>query len=491
METSYFSRLIIAKLSFLLVLFSLSSLASVPTYIEKLNYFSVDGDSIVYQGKLYFPGRDEAHGTELWVYDKKTGQAELVADTVEGTGSLAPRKFIEYKGKLYFESSSNGLYSLDGKTQQITEFKDTWGRSFRILNTPKLMVYNGKLYFFTYSGLHSLDGDTNTITGVASFDRHNCHMMSCDVVFYDDKLFFVSKIPNTSNGSQYGNLELYSFDSKTNTGQLIADIRPGKEHSSIQKLTVFRNKLYFAANDGVHGIELWSHDSKTGQTAMVADINPGALSGGFGGGTTSIYDGDLYFSARDEAHGTELWKLEGDTGNVTLVADIIPGEGSGSPNHFAIHNGKLYFSAEYYSGNRNDFLHSFSSKTNTVSRAQANAPTKDQYVQMMQSINGLLYVTSRGSRPTTFGWYEGVWAYNDVTDSMTEIHTNGRKTSSATGGTFYRSWFTDYLGSIFYGATDKYRNSDTGTHKRITGFYQVDLTVNSASPLIPEMTSDL
>ncbi|WP_211270621.1 hypothetical protein, partial [Pseudoalteromonas luteoviolacea] len=256
-------------------------------------------------------------------------------------------------------------------------------------------------------------------------------------------------------------------------------------------------KAVHSANDGIHGQELWVHDDKTGITSMVTDLSPGA-SGGLnvfrqpwhGMSSMAIYDGDLYFSGKNALYGEELWKLEGTTEEVTLVADILPGADSGSPHNFTVHNGKLYFSAEHNSVIKYEYLHSYSSKTNQVSKTQINYWNKDKYVHKMESINGTLYVTSRGSRITERGWFEGVFAYDDKTDVMTEIHTNGRKTSSASGGTFGRSWFTYYLGSIFYTAYDRYQNRYTQENKIISGYYEIDLATQTSRPLIAEIVTD-
>jgi len=64
-------------------------------------------------------------------------------------------------------------------------------------------------------------------------------------------------------------------------GRLVADIYPGKSPSSPRYFQVYKNALYFSADDGVHGRELWrtSHDfvqQDQFATELVKDIFPGS-----------------------------------------------------------------------------------------------------------------------------------------------------------------------------------------------------------------------
>ncbi len=78
--------------------------------------------------------------------------------------------------------------------------------------------------------------------------------------------------------------------------------------------------LFFAANDGSHGIELWKSDGTSAGTALVSDIRPGSA-------TSAIYDltnvaGMLFFRANDGSHGAELWKSNGSSTGTTAAAPV-------------------------------------------------------------------------------------------------------------------------------------------------------------------------
>src|SRR5258706_82727 len=65
-----------------------------------------------------------------------------------------------------------------------------------------------------------------------------------------------------------------------------------------------QGRLFFTADDGVHGDELWASDGTTDGTAMVADLNP---SGGSYPHAIVNVGGVLYLAADDGTSGTQLW----------------------------------------------------------------------------------------------------------------------------------------------------------------------------------------
>src|SRR5262245_5965790 len=71
-------------------------------------------------------------------------------------------------------------------------------------------------------------------------------------------------------------------DRSVPSATLVQDVNPGTANGFTpynnggfaSYLTDVNGELYFAANDGVHGVELWKSDGTPGNTLMVADINP-------------------------------------------------------------------------------------------------------------------------------------------------------------------------------------------------------------------------
>src|SRR5690242_15424726 len=87
----------------------------------------------------------------------------------------------------------------------------------------------------------------------------------------------------------------------------IKDIRPGEGASRPVYLQSFRGALFFAADDGMHGVELWKSDGSAAGTTLVKDLRPGA-SHALPSYLTE-FQGSVWFAATDGAQGMELWRF--------------------------------------------------------------------------------------------------------------------------------------------------------------------------------------
>jgi ELWxxDGT repeat protein len=262
-----------------------------------------------YGGSLYYRASNfSTVGTELWKFN---GTTQTPIDLRSGPGDSYPQQFIQYNGQLYFKSGGSPgpgdeLWRTDGTTTEKAATINPQGSS-----PQNFAVHDSKLYFAANDGVH-------------------------------------------------GN-ELWRFDSAAGpngTATPAADIVPGGQYSSSNPggLASYNGKLYFAANDGVHGNELWSFDG-TNPPTMVAEINP---TGDPGNGDTflmdsspehlTVFGGKLYFSAIDGTgpgdHGRELWQYDSTTDKATLVADIYPGQYGSEVGELTVYKNQLYFTAD-------------------------------------------------------------------------------------------------------------------------------------------------
>jgi ELWxxDGT repeat protein len=103
--------------------------------------------------------------------------------------------------------------------------------------------------------------------------------------------------------------------------QLVTDINPQGASSDPTDLTQVGNEVFFAADDGVHGVELWKSDGTAAGTTMVKDIRPGAK--GSGPTWLTAVGHELFFVANDGKHRTQVWKSDGTEAGTVRVSNIV------------------------------------------------------------------------------------------------------------------------------------------------------------------------
>ncbi|HEX5747571.1 MAG TPA: ELWxxDGT repeat protein [Archangium sp.] len=110
---------------------------------------------------------------------------------------------------------------------------------------------------------------------------------------------------------------------------LVRDINPGPANGFVLFPRDVEGRLFFGANDGVHGQELWKSDGTEAGTVLVKDINPGPDSSivdpDINGIGSASFRGEYYFPAGTPDTGLELWKSDGTEAGTVLVKDIRPG----------------------------------------------------------------------------------------------------------------------------------------------------------------------
>ncbi|XXF81421.1 hypothetical protein P2318_17195 [Myxococcaceae bacterium GXIMD 01537] len=117
---------------------------------------------------------------------------------------------------------------------------------------------------------------------------------------------------------------------------LVEDSAEGPASSSPRNLLDADGRLFYSADDGVHGREPWRSEGTRATTRLIKDIVPGAA-----GSSPSEYvevHGRAYFSVRNE-----LWKSDGTGGGTSRVATFPE---NSRPSVLLDFHGKLLFAVD-------------------------------------------------------------------------------------------------------------------------------------------------
>ena len=154
------------------------------------------------------------------------------------------------------------------------------------------------------------------------------------------KLFFTAATTTSVTTSPPG---LFVTDGTT--------VTPLPDAVGSAQAAAFNGKLYFqgGSSDPVHGAELWVSDGTAAGTHLAADIDtqpgPGGTNLSSNPTGLTVFNGALYFAANDGIHGNELWKFDGTT--ASLVKDIDPvGTNLHNPANLTVAGNHLFFTAD-------------------------------------------------------------------------------------------------------------------------------------------------
>ena len=310
------------------------------TTADGLPLFGPPAQAAVLSGVAYFAANDGTHVNALWKSDGTATGTVLVKD-IEGGGVTG--NLTASNGLLYFSASDSA------------HGNEVWVSNGTTAGTHLLLDINpgrspSPIGFPVFGGLPN-NSDPSQFTTVG-------------------KLTFF-----TANDGVHGQ-ELWVTDGKAADTHMVRDINPSNDGpfsngEAPGDLTAYKGRLYFTADDGVHGNELWTSDGSAAGTHLVKDINPGSagssspslpLPSPIQSSRLVVSGGRLYFAADDGVHGNELWASDGTAAGTHLVKDIYPGSSpivlpspgfpaapttpsSSDPSWLTDVNGKLYFTA--------------------------------------------------------------------------------------------------------------------------------------------------
>ena len=303
----------------------------------------------VWGNKIIFTANDGIHGYEPWISDGTPGNTRMITDiktnnpNFPSVDSSEPRYFIVFKDKVYFQADTWGgrqLFVIDGTNEATTMLTKTGNGG----SEPSGFIeYNGKLYFTcqkSYTSAPQLWVTDGTVDGTYEFKEiENGYVSTYSEIVYKNKLYFSGFVDSLG-------WELWVSDGTNSGTQLFKDINVTEGiGSSPRGFTIFKDQLYFIANDGIHGNELWCTNGDS--TYLVKDIFLDG--GGLDYSELYVFRNKLFFVARQNVNvlNSQLWVSNG---TADSIIEILSNDGKEIEyaNSFIEWKGKIVFVAGEY-----------------------------------------------------------------------------------------------------------------------------------------------
>lgn len=283
-------------------------------------------------------------GKEPWRSDGTAAGTYPLGDLKPGPGdSYAPESPLRLGGPIVFGTNAEGAWKTDGTVAGTTLLRE--------LADYYYPVRVGTRIVFMGSAASPRDRELWVTDGTPAGTRL---LKNIDPVG--------SSSPRFWGPEPIGGLALFQADDGTNgyelwrsdgtrTGTvLVKDINstsPGASSSEGTGYnTVVGSRLYFIADDGVHGEEIWRTDGTAAGTRLVRDIRQGSASSDPVIGDGSTIGGVTYFSADLPATGREIWRTDGTRTGTRLVSDLRPGADGSDPYDLIAFGGRLIIAAD-------------------------------------------------------------------------------------------------------------------------------------------------
>ncbi|MEQ1845256.1 MAG: ELWxxDGT repeat protein, partial [Nitrospira sp.] len=263
-------------------------------------------------GTVYFTAYRPDLGRELWKSDGTNGGTVLVKDIVAGSGSSNPEHLTNVNGTLFFtaETAATGreLWKSDGTaagTVLVKDIKPGTGYGISHLLHDLFINVNGTLFFTADNGVNGVElwKSNGTAAGTVMVKDLTSGTGSSSLInltSFKGRLFFMT----------YGGRDLWTSDG---TGPGTQVVRHFGTFQQNPELVVVGNNLYFTADDGIHGAEVWKTDGTPLGTVLLKDVNAYTGVGFTGSNPANLtnVNGKLFFTANDFVHGHELWMSDG------------------------------------------------------------------------------------------------------------------------------------------------------------------------------------
>ena len=248
------------------------SVTKLPAKSQRAHWY----ESITVEGRTYYQNFDEAHGEELWVTE--TGRLQdghLLLDVTPGVEDSRISSMLWHDGFLYFVTQSGFIWRTNGEPGYLQ----------RVGNVVALGV----------------SGDVTKLTEFS-------YGIAGNTVIFGQQ----------TNGAGF---ELWSSNVAEQHSKIFLDILPGSRSSKAFGFITTGDKVFFMANDGVHGREIWVSNGEVAGTHLAADLNSYSASSVISNLTETRTH--LYFRSQHSTPSAtaRIWSTDGSPGGVQLVGE--------------------------------------------------------------------------------------------------------------------------------------------------------------------------
>ena len=303
-------------------------------------------DSTTFQGDLLFQA-----GLSLWRSDGTDAGTTVLGGA--GGDFLGPGEYVHLGGLVIYDDHGQ-LFRTDGTPAGTFEVKDInpggdWPQP------TNLVVAGGRVFFVAGDDaagreLWSTDGTGAGTARVADLRPGPASAVAERWDYARSRTHRIVGVAGThvlfaADDGEGAGEELWAVDAADGAPvpTLVADLLPGAGSSQPEGFVTVGDRVYFTADDGVHGRELWRSDGTAAGTEMVADLRPGAASSS--PQELAAFGGVLVFAADDGVHGLEPWQTDGTAAGTHLIQDLAPGPLPSSPRGFTALGPFVYFVA--------------------------------------------------------------------------------------------------------------------------------------------------
>lgn len=262
-------------------------------------------------GIAYYSGADCCTGNELWRSDGTQAGTFRVKDINPGGSDSNPTNLTNVGGTLYFTASNGAggaLYKSDGTLAGTVLLRQGGTVGGPIGERKQLPNVNGIVYFAGNEATHGSElwrsdgtpAGTYMVKDIYPGAAGSLVGSSSSIVVVGSTIFF-----GAADNNEHG-YELWKSDGTEAGTVMVKDIDPATfSGSTPRELANINGRLFFRAKGSpAAGDQPWTSDGTEAGTQQFASIRPANFSGA---STFTLAGGNLFFAANDGTHGLELW----------------------------------------------------------------------------------------------------------------------------------------------------------------------------------------